>query len=716
MFHYALRPRGILFLGSSENVSRHGELFSTLSKRWRIFERQNLVARPEVPFPMLTVLGSVRTDRPTFPNLPVGDAGPSLELVLRRIGALVQEQYGPAYVVANKDGEVIHYSGRTGKYLEPAEGPPNRDLLGMARKGLRPELRAALHQARELGEAVRRERVSVQINGGEQLLTLSVRPITDSNETLYLVVFSDVGSISHGDETKLERPADGADQGTVQQLERELQLMRERLQTTVEEFDTSSEELKSSNEELLSVNEELQSANEELETSKEEIQSINEELQTVNAEITNKVEELDHANADLKNLFESTQIATIMVEGDLTIRGFTPPIESVFNLIPSDSGRPLTHIVSRLDQPQIERDILAAIERGQPFERRVTSDAGRVHHLMRIIPFPGAGKKGNGALVTFVNVSNIVRAEEQEKSLLQELDHRVKNSLDTAAGIVERALKESDSLEEFAEQAPPRLAALARTHELVAGRNWTDVPLAALVAAQISPYRRLTSQREVVMRGPDIALAPHAALALGWTVHELAMHAWHGALAMKVDVAVRWAVVRWNRKSALEVRWLSAGRPTRPTAAGGWPCPRSSGDCAPKSVAQPNSPLGVPAWHARSGCRWRAMWRRPNSPPHRPGAAPPAQASGGEARRSKLSGSAPGLAIPALGKIGSQLVGRLQQLLAVRDGPLALEQYPFAIDDRLLDREIDFLLVAPGSMRHLVSGRSGGHEAMRAAP
>ncbi len=561
LFHYALRPAGILFLGPSENVSRHGDLFSPLDKRWRIFERQNLVTRPEVPFPILTGFGrGARGERSALPNLPAADAGPSLELVLRRIGAMVQEQYGPAYVVANKDGEVIHYSGRTGKYLEAAEGPPNRDLLGMARKGLRLDLRTALHRARESGEPVRRERVAVQVDGGEQLLTLSVRPIKDNNETLYLVVFGDMGPVSRRDESKLDRAADG-EENTVQQLERELQSMRERLQSTVEEFDTSSEELKSSNEELLSVNEELQSANEELETSKEEIQSVNEELQTVNAEISSKVEELDRTNADLRNLFESTQIATIMLEGDLTIRGFTPPIEAVFKLIPSDRGRPLTHIVSRLDQPHIDRDIRAAMARREPFERRVTGDAGAVHYLMRVIPFPGRDKESRGALVTFVDVSNVVRAEEHEKRLLQELDQRVRNTLDIATEIVGRALMKSNSLEDFARLAPPRLAALTRTQELVARHDWADVPLKTLVHTEVSPYLRLTSRRDVSAKGPEIALPPNTALSLGWVLSELAMYAArHGVLTAKIDVAVRWKTLETKRKRTLELEWVERGK------------------------------------------------------------------------------------------------------------------------------------------------------------
>jgi two-component system CheB/CheR fusion protein len=560
LFHYALRPGGILFLGTSENVSRHGDLFSALDKRWRVFERLNLVTRPEMPFPMLArSAGGLRADRgPTFyPISGAGESGPTLQMVLRQIATTVQEHYGPGYVVANKAGEVVYYSGRTGKYLEAAEGPPNRDLVSMARKGLRLDLRAALHRARESGETVAHERLSVQIDGGSQLIKLVVQPVSDSGETLYLIVFTDLGQITHRDDSEDEPGKDDRD-NTVQQLERELQLTRERLQTTVEEFDTSSEELKSSNEELLSVNEELQSANEELETSKEEIQSINEELQTVNAEISNKVEELDRANVDLKNLFESTQVATIMLDNNLTIRSFTPAVGAIFNLIPSDRGRPLTDIVSRLDQPNLERDIRTVISRGEVIEKRATSDGGKVHYLMRIIPFRTSDNKIKGALVTFVDISNVTQAEEHEKILVSELNHRVKNVLDSVISIVGNTLKRSDSLETFSQNAPDRLAALARTHDIVSRHNWTSVPIRDLMLAELAPYVRGAARKNVTLKGGDVSLVSHAALAIGAAIHELVRRAAKvGSLSTPGgSLSIRWAVGNTAFESMLELRWI----------------------------------------------------------------------------------------------------------------------------------------------------------------
>jgi two-component system CheB/CheR fusion protein len=461
----------------------------------------------------------------------------------------------------NQEGEVVHHSSRTGKYLEPAEGPPNRDLTTMARKGLRLDLRTALHRARETGETTTLENIPVQVNGGSQLIRLTVMPVAEGGETLYIVLFADLGPASHGE--KPAKPAEEAEDSTIRHLERELQTTKDRLQSTVEEFDTSSEELKSSNEELLSVNEELQSANEELETSKEEIQSINEELQTVNAELGSKVEELDRANADLKNLFESTQVATIILDNHLLIRSFTPAIESIFSLIPGDRGRPLTDIVSRLDEAQdLRRELRAAIGRGQAVERRVTRKEGDLHYLMRILPYQMSDQQANGALITFVDITNVIRAEEHEKILVSELNHRVHNMLGTVISITNHTRKRSKSLEDFSKNLEKRFDALARTHEVLSKKKWIDTPIEALVTAELAPYggRNL---HKVHLNGPEVFLVPKAALALGMALHELAANAArHGGLSVPGGrIEVEW---RWRRERSaqiLELSWLERGRP-----------------------------------------------------------------------------------------------------------------------------------------------------------
>jgi two-component system CheB/CheR fusion protein len=195
---------------------------------------------------------------------------------------------------------------------------------------------------------------------------------------LFLVRFTDVGEPQSPSEAAAAG-GPGSSDSVVGQLDRELRDTRERLQSTVEEYETALEELKAANEEMVSVNEELQSTNEELETSKEEMQSVNEELQTVNAELSGKIEELDRANADLRNLFESTQVGTIFLDNQLIIRSFTAAATSIFNLISTDRGRPLTDIVNRLQNGDLQREIQTVLERGEIIERRVhRSDDRRI--------------------------------------------------------------------------------------------------------------------------------------------------------------------------------------------------------------------------------------------------------------------------------------------------------------------------------------------------
>lgn len=211
---------------------------------------------------------------------------------------------------------------------------------------------------------------------------------------------------------------------------------RDELQSLSEEHQTTLEELRSANEELHSVNEELQSTNEELETSKEELQSLNEELHTVNIRLTEKVDELDESNSDLRNLFESTQIATIFLDRHLIIRSFTPAIATLYNLIPSDAGRPLTDIATRLDYEAMGEDVAHVLETLQPLERQIDSADGQAHYIMRILPYREPDSTVSGALVTFVDVTNIVQAEAalreadlRKDVFLATLSHELRNPL-----------------------------------------------------------------------------------------------------------------------------------------------------------------------------------------------------------------------------------------------------------------------------------------------
>ncbi|HSW04297.1 chemotaxis protein CheB [Aquabacterium sp.] len=212
--------------------------------------------------------------------------------------------------------------------------------------------------------------------------------------------------------------ADEAARQTIAQLEQEIRQIKEHLQGTIEHAETSTEELKASNEELQAINEELRSATEELETSKEELQSTNEELTTVNYELKAKVEETSLINDDLQNFIASTDIATVFIDKGLQIKRFTPQASTVFNLIPSDLGRSLLDITTKLDYPELADDARRTFAELRSFERSVRAHNGR-HFLVRFLPYRTADDKISGAVLTFVDVSAL-RVAEQRMRLSEE--------------------------------------------------------------------------------------------------------------------------------------------------------------------------------------------------------------------------------------------------------------------------------------------------------
>ena len=555
ILHYALKPNGFLFLGTPENVTQHGDLFSSIDKKSRIFQRRgDDAAMPHVPAlfrrPAVAGGGLAESKEPTGRS------------VRQSMEARVLEHYSPAHVVVSREGDVINYSGGTGKYLEAPAGRPSRALMAVARKGLRQPLRSALQEAVESQRTAVRDNVELESAGKSERVRITVEPLRgDGNESLYLVVFGDLRLRAL--EERPARPRKGkARDGNLEQLERELRETRERLQSMAEEYETAIEELKSSNEEMVSVNEELQSTNEELETSKEELQAVNEELQTVNHELTVKIDELDRANSDLKNLYESTDIATVFLDRELIVRSFTPAVTRIFNLIPGDRGRPLTDIFHHLDYAELPQDIQQIFGVRQPFERRVNRRDGAAHYIVRALPYWTGSGKVEGAVLTFSDVTGLAQAEEQQRVLVAELNHRVKNMLTVIASIATQTLKRSDDVEAAREAFLDRLHAMARSYELVSRDQWGDVSLLDVVRQETEPYRTGRDDR-VVIEGPAVSLNPKLALPLGMIIHELGTNsAKYGSLSVAGgSLDISWAVER-RSGDTLVLDWIERGGPS----------------------------------------------------------------------------------------------------------------------------------------------------------
>jgi two-component system, chemotaxis family, CheB/CheR fusion protein len=441
LFHYALNPQGLLFLGTSETVGDLGALFAPLDRKWKLYRRQDDLA------------GALRPALGTFTPPLWGKAGRGLAARVQgdpgraNLQELTEHtllaHYAQAAVLVTGRGEILHITGRTGKYLEPATGAAGMNILAMAREGLRPALTAALRTVVARKEPVQHPGLRVRTNGDVVSVTLSLRPATSAagapQPDLFLVILEEPSAPGAApDATALAPDAPGADAPVTEDrkriaaLEQELRAKEDYLQTALEEMETSTEELKSTNEEMQSVNEELQSTNEELETAKEELQSVNEELATVNAELHAKVADLSRANDDMNNLLAGTGVATLFVDHHLRIVRFTPTATELINLIPTDLGRPVAHLVSNLaGYDRLVADVEAVLRDLAPREAEVQTRAG-AWFLMRIRPYRTLDNVIEGAVLTFTDITErrqaakILEAREREtRAILQGLPNAV---------------------------------------------------------------------------------------------------------------------------------------------------------------------------------------------------------------------------------------------------------------------------------------------------
>ena len=402
LFHYSLTPDGILVLGSAETIGTFTDLFTPLNNKLRIFQRKatGLPSEPiEFPSSFASPLPCGMESRPA-PKPPLSLQSLADQLIL--------EHYAPPAVLVNEKGDILYVSGRTGKYLEPASGKANWNIFAMAREGLRYELGNAFHKALNQGASVIVCGLKIGTNGAPQYVDITVQRLEqpESLRGLVIIVFADGAAPL---ETKTSSPVGKggrtpAHNTQLEELERKFQQARMEAQTVREEMQTSQEELRSTNEEMQSTNEELQSTNEELTTSKEEMQSLNEELQTVNTELQAKVDELSRSNNDMKNLLNSTDIATLFLDGDLKVRRFTTQATKIIKLIPGDVGRPITDLASDLLYPELTTDAQEVLRKLGFVEKPVNARDGR-WFTVRIMPYRTLDDRIDGVVITFADIT-----------------------------------------------------------------------------------------------------------------------------------------------------------------------------------------------------------------------------------------------------------------------------------------------------------------------
>jgi len=422
VFHYALSPGGFLFLGMSEGVGRHNQLFTVADKGHRIFlRRETASALADLP------LGT-RAEA-AVPSVSTGRTVTTPEDAVERGARRVMERHTPAYVVVDRNSEILRFAGQTGRYLGPSPGAASLNLYGLLQRPLRPVVRTTLQEALATGRTVVHEGVAVELDGSRQQIDVIVEPLPEPHDAgMYIVAFRERPQTALRAAARGKRA--GATPSQAAELEADLAATRARLQATIHELETANEEMKSANEGYQSVNEELQSANEELETSKEELQSVNEELQTVNTELSNKNDVLDRANSDLRNLLDSTDIATIFLDSSLCVTSFTPAATDLFPLRDSDRGRPITEIVGRLNYADLKTDVARVLRTLAGVDREVGIPEDRSTFIMRVRPYRTVDNVIDGVVVTFVDITEQKRREHE----LERLAAIVESSLDAIVG------------------------------------------------------------------------------------------------------------------------------------------------------------------------------------------------------------------------------------------------------------------------------------------
>jgi two-component system, chemotaxis family, CheB/CheR fusion protein len=555
LFHFALLPQRFLFLGNSENVTRHAKLFAPVDGRARIFRKLETGTRLPPEFPITTAGGRATVEVP-----PVGVSGP--DVGLERRAQRIAERYAPAYVITDENFQILRFSGRTGRYIEPTAGAATLDLLGLVHRELRLELRTALSRARETNEVARAEQVQFGLNGRSLLVDITVEPVPDGPQGLrnFVVLFQE-GPVRAVDSSDSDSNTQVRTEH-VERLESELRATRERLQTTIEELESTSEELKSFNEEYQSLNEEMQSANEELETSREELQSVNEELTTVNGELAHRVQELIRATSDLKNFLESTQIATVFLDSDLRVMNFTPAITQVLHLVETDVGRPVGHIKARIPIEDLYDDVRRVLRTLASAERELTAPDSGTRYIVRILPYRSIDNFIAGVVLTFIDVTAITRAEERQRLLLAELQHRVRNTLGVVRSIARRSAETSTSIDEYASHLDGRLNAFARIQGMVTRDPDGGVDLEYLVVEELLGYNAREGE-QLRVAGPPIRLQPKAAETFALALHELATNAIkYGALSQPAGrVDVSWRLDGTANPTQLTFDWRERGGP-----------------------------------------------------------------------------------------------------------------------------------------------------------
>ena len=422
LFHYALKKDSYLLLGTSESIEDL-DLFKTIHKEFSVYQKKN-IAGPEPKLPV-------------FPRANIHfqpDAEKEHHDKDISTGALhykMVERYGPPSLLVSLNFQILHISEHAGRYLAVSGGEVTRDLFKLIKPELQLELRTLIYKNKEKNKVSRSKLLPVTLEGEDRAVIISTRKIVDpDSQEVFLITFDEFDPDHFIISTELTT-AEGTQRE--KEMERELQEHQQQLQAVIEEYETTHEEMKASNEELQSANEELRSTMEELETSKEELQSLNEELTTLNQENRHKVEELGQLSDDLQNLLSSTEIATLYLDRNFRILRFTPKLGELFNVRPADRGRPISDQTHKLGYDNLIEDAHKVLRNLQPLEKEV-KDLNNNIYLTRILPYRSSEDKIEGVVITFIDITELKKAQEE----LTESESRFRALVNASSDVIYR--------------------------------------------------------------------------------------------------------------------------------------------------------------------------------------------------------------------------------------------------------------------------------------
>jgi len=549
--HYALNPGGFLFLGASERITRHARHFAIVDDGHRIFRRSD-TGEVSLPFPKpsAAALAPMPLPRPTRCDED------RIEKSVRR----VMEQYAPAYFVIDRQHQILRFSGSEARhYLEPSPGVANLHLFSLLQKTMRPAVRAAVEQAFATQKPVVNDDLTIPIDGKRRPLVLIVEPILSNGASnLCVVAFRDTSPLVRA---AVPGAAPAADAASAPGLDEELRATKAQLQAATDQLEAYIEDMKSTTEGYQAVTEELQSSNEELETAKEELQSVNEELQTINGELQSKNDAMERLNSDLKNLLDSTHIATVFLDEALRINHYTPAMEELFPLREADRGRPISDVVSQLAYDELRTDVQDVQRSLRVVERELDLKGGTASFLMRIRPYRTIHNVIDGVVITFTDITANKRAQRTRELFIDELQHRTRNLLAVVQSISDTTLAKAGSLADYNAEFNDRLQALARVQGLLSRGDGRALTLRELVQGELAAIGVMPGSERVVVDGPLVTLPHQAMQLLALALHELATNALkYGALKeSRGRVDVRWQMLYPTDTPRLEMTWVESG-------------------------------------------------------------------------------------------------------------------------------------------------------------